>query len=381
MIGVCGDVFVTISLADSIFFGATASGARGKVILYLLLTMTPFAIVAPVIGPLLDRTRGGRRLLLAASCIGRAILCILMAGAIDDLLLYPLAFAMLVLSKGFSVAKSALVPAVVDHPEELVQANSRLSLIGIIGGAIAGPIAAGVLKLFGPVWVLRFGAVIFLIAVVAALAIPRAKVMAPPESAADRALLHTPSIVIAGSVMGLVRGVVGFVTFFAAFVLKKQGEPAWVYGVVLIGSGVGNAVGSLVAPLLRRKVREEWILAGSLVAPAIPLFFAARSYGRLSLVFAAGAVAASAALARLAFDSLLQRDGADAARGRAFARYETRFQIVWVIGGLLAVAFFGGGRSGIFLVALVLLFGGLSYVGAVRRQEARNTEAAGDPSG
>ena len=67
--------------------------------------------------------------------------------------------------------------------------------------------------------------------------------------------------------------------------------------------------------------------------------------------------------ARLAFDSLLQRDGADAARGRAFARFETRFQIVWVVGGLVAVLFSGGGRAGIFLVALVLLFGGLSYVG------------------
>jgi hypothetical protein len=154
-----------------------------------------------------------------------------------------------------------------------------------------------------------------------------------------------------------------------------------VYGVVLIGSAVGNAVGNVIAPLLRRRVREEWILAGSLIAPAIPLFFAARSYGRLSLVLSAGAIAGSAALARLAFDSLLQRDGADAARGRAFARYETRFQIVWVIGGLLAVLFFGGGRAGIFLVAVVLLFGGLFYVGAVRRQESRNTGSAPEVSG
>src|SRR5262245_44691289 len=246
MISVCGDVFVTISLADSIFFGATASGARGNVILYLLLTMAPFAIVAPVLGPLLDRTRGGRRLLIAASCGGRAILCLMMAGAIDELLLYPLAFGMLVLSKGHSVAKSALVPAVVDRPDELVQANSRLALIAIIGGAIAGPVAAGILKVSSAVWVLRCGSVIFLVGGVAALAIPRAKVVARPETREDRALLHVPSIVIAGSAMGLVRGVVGFVTFFAAFVLKKQHEPAWVYGLVLIGSAVGNAIGSLV---------------------------------------------------------------------------------------------------------------------------------------
>jgi hypothetical protein len=380
-VSVCGDVFVTISLAESIFFGATASAARGKVVLYLLLTMAPFAVVAPVLGPLLDRTRGGRRLLIAAASGGRAILCIMMAAAIDELLLYPLAFAMLVLSKGHSVAKSALVPAVVDRPDELVQANSRLALIAIIGGAIAGPIAAVILQVSSAAWVLRCGAVIFVVGIGAALMIPRAKTVGPPETEHDREMLHVPSIVTAGSAMGLMRGVVGFVTFFAAFVLKKQGEPAWVYGLVIIGSAIGNALGNVIAPLLRRKVREEWILAGSMVAPAIPLFFAARSYGRLSLVFAGGAIAAAAALARLAFDSLLQRDGADAARGRAFARYETRFQIVWVLGGLLAVLFFGGGRAGIFLVALVLLFGGLSYVGAVRRQQPRKSESQPEVSG
>jgi hypothetical protein len=376
-ISVCGDVFVTISLAQSIFFGATTSAARGKVVLYLLLTMAPFAVVAPVLGPLLDRTRGGRRLLIALFAAGRAALCILMAGAIDDLLLYPLAFAMLVLSKGHSVAKSALVPSVVDHPDELVLANSRLALIGVLGGAAAGPVAAGVLKTAGPEWVLRLAAVIFVFGAIGAWGIPRAAKVGPIETEQDRELLQARSIVVAGSAMALVRGVVGFTTFFAAFVLKKQGEPAWVYGLVLIGSAVGNGLGAIVAPLLRKRVREEWILAGSLVAPAIPLLFAARAYGRLSLVFAAGAVAASAALARLAFDSLLQRDGADAARGRAFARFETRFQIIWVLGGLLAVLFFGGGRAGIFLVALVLLFGGLWYVGAVRSLEPGRARPGG----
>jgi MFS family permease len=372
---VCGDVFVTVSLAQSIFFGASTSAARGKVVLYLLLTMAPFAVVAPVIGPLLDRTRGGRRILMAVFAAGRAVLCVLMAGAIDDLLLYPLAFAMLVLSKGHSVAKSALVPAVVDHPGELVTANSRLALIAVLGGAVAGPPAAGILKLAGPEWVLRVGAVVFLVGIVAALAIPRAAKVGPIETEAQRDALHARSIVVAGSAMGLVRGVVGFTTFFAAFALKKQHEPAWVFGLVLVGSAVGNGLGAIIAPLLRKRVREEWILAGSLVAPTLPLLFVARSYGRLSFVVAGGAVAGSAALARLAFDSLLQRDGADAARGRAFARYETRFQIIWVLGGLLAVLFFGGGRAGIFLVALVLLFGGLSYIGAVRSTDAAGTGA------
>ena len=92
---------------------------------------------------------------------------------------------------------------------------------------------------------------------------------------------------------------------------------------------------------------------------------------------AAIALAVGAAAARLAFDSLLQRDGADAARGRAFARFETWFQLSWVLGGVLAVVYWGGGRSGIFLVALVLLFAGLSYIGAVRRPAPARPRRAG----
>ena len=133
--------------------------------------------------------------------------------------------------------------------------------------------------------------------------------------------------------MGLVRGVVGFTTFFAAFVLKKQGEPAWVYGLVLIGSAVGNGLGTIIAPLLRRKVREEWILAGSLVVPAIPLIFAARSYGRrLARVRGRGGRGRRGIRAARVRQPVAARRP-EAARGRAFARFETRFQVVWVIGG------------------------------------------------
>ena len=53
-------MFVTVSLAGTLFFDVGVGAARPKVLLYLLLTMAPFALVAPVLGPFLDRTRGGR---------------------------------------------------------------------------------------------------------------------------------------------------------------------------------------------------------------------------------------------------------------------------------------------------------------------------------
>ena len=221
------------------------------------------------------------------------------------------------------------MPAVVDSHDELVLANSRLALIAVVGRRRRRHRwRRRFSKLTGAAWVLRLGMVIFGLGIFAALAIPKAKSVGAAgdgirAGAAARAE-HRDGRLRDGAgarrrrVHHLLRGV--------------RAEEAGRAGLgVRAGDrrerGSGTRSGTLAAPLLRKRVREEWILAGSLIAPAVPLLFAARSYGRVSLIFAAGAVAAGAALARLAFDSLLQRDGAEAARGRAFARFETRFQL------------------------------------------------------
>ena len=264
--------------------------------------------------------------------------------------------------------------------DELVLANSRLAIISVLAGTIAAPFATSILKVLSAPWVLRTGSLVFVLG--ALVCARRSRV--PKRSARrrrndDRDALHAPSIVLAGTAMALLRGAVGFFTFFAAFALKRSHEPAWMFGIVIIGSAIGAGIGIILAPFLRKKLREEWMLAGSLLVPAVPLLIAARQYTRDSLVFAAVAVAAGAACGRVAFDSLLQRDGAEAARGRAFARFETRFQLVWVAGGVIAVLFPGGGRGGIFLVALVMLFAGLSYIGGFRRTATRKTQAPAAP--
>jgi hypothetical protein len=115
-------------------------------------------------------------------------------------------------------------------------------------------------------------------------------------------------------------------------------------------------------------LKEETLLAGSLVVPAVVALFAARDGGRVGSVAIAFAVAVGASCGRIAFDSLLQRDGPEHLRGRAFARFETRFQLAWCAGALIPVALLGvlTRRSGFFLLALVLGFAGLSYVGGLR---------------
>ncbi len=386
-VSVCGDVFFTVALADSLFFSAATSEARTKVLLYLVLTMAPFAVVAPFLGPLLDRSRGGRRLIMVLINVLRGVVCFVLANHINDAGLYPLALSSLALSKAQGITKGALVPALVDDPDELVQANSRLALLSILGGIAAAPVAASILKVLGGDWVLRAGAFVFFGAAVLAIAIPRAKVITGGETPEQRVMLHLPSVVSAGNAMGFVRGVVGFMTFFTAFVLKFHHQGSAVFGLVFGASAVGNGIGTVIAAPLRRKLREEWMLVGAITIPAVLLVFAARLYSTASLAAAAAMVALSAASARLAFDSLLQRDAHDAVRGRAIARFETRFQLVWVCGGLLAVALSPhsefhpfDGKFGLFLMALVMLFAGFAYLGAVRRSDAHGPEPA-PPSG
>jgi MFS family permease len=120
VLSTAGDTLVTMALADSVFFSISPGAARDRVALYLLLTMAPFAVVAPVLGPMLDKKRSGRRLMVIAAAAGRAVVCLFMAGHLDGLLLFPEAFAVLVCSKAHLVTKSALVPGTVGHEGQLV---------------------------------------------------------------------------------------------------------------------------------------------------------------------------------------------------------------------------------------------------------------------
>src|SRR4051794_16120068 len=114
-----GDAVITVALAGSLFFSVPTGQARTRVALYLLVTMAPFALVAPVLGPLLDRFRHGRRWALAATMVARATLGLVIGHAVSghlsltqQLALYPAALGVLVCIKTYSVVRSAAVPRV-----------------------------------------------------------------------------------------------------------------------------------------------------------------------------------------------------------------------------------------------------------------------------
>ncbi len=117
-------------------------------LLYLLITVAPFAVIAPLIGPALDRlqTGGGSRW---PPRFAGAVLAIAMAFNFDSWVLYPCALGMLVLSKSFGVLKAAVTPRVLPPDITLVKTNSRLTVFGLMAGGVAGAVAAALSWAFG----------------------------------------------------------------------------------------------------------------------------------------------------------------------------------------------------------------------------------------
>ncbi len=182
--GGAADAFVAVSLAGTIFFSTSVDQARGRVVLFLLVTMAPFAVLAPFIGPALDRMQQGRRYLLAGTLLARGLLCWGMSAAITSpVTLLPAAFGILVLQKAYGVARASVTPRLLPAEISLVSANARSQLITLTASMLGGGLAAGIQVAAGAAWVLRAGTLIYLAAMFLALRLPD-QVDTPPVPAA-----------------------------------------------------------------------------------------------------------------------------------------------------------------------------------------------------
>jgi hypothetical protein len=184
-----GDAFVIIALAGTIFFDTSVDQARGKVVLFLVVTMAPFAVLAPFIGPALDRVQQGRRYLLAGTLLARGLLCWGMSAAVSNpVTLLPAAFGVLVLQKAYGVVRASVAPRLLPEQISLVTANARSQLFAVIGATLAAALAEGIQVTAGAAWVLRAGMVIYLAAMILAFRLPdQVDVMPAADPAAAQA--------------------------------------------------------------------------------------------------------------------------------------------------------------------------------------------------
>jgi MFS family permease len=346
-----GDIMVTVALAGTLFFNPSdADQARGRVALFLIITMVPFALLAPLIGPLLDKFRSGRRWALAASFLIRAVLAWTIAGGVDDadLFIYAGAFGCLMASKAYVLVKAAGVPRLLPPGIPLVRANSWTNMAGLVAAAVATAIAAPIQSVTGPEWTLRMATVLFGIGVVLSLRLPSRIDSDKDQSKASFAgttgstgRYVGPAVDMGVRANAAFRWLSGFLTLYLAFLLRKHSigdmDGNLQLGLVIGAAGVGSAAGTAIGSLLKTR-GPEIVIVTLLAADIVAIFAAAIWYG-LAVVLAAGFVVGFAqTLGKLALDSMIQRDVEEAVQSSAFARSETRLQLFWVSGGAIGIA-------------------------------------------
>lgn len=369
-----GDAAVAISLAGTLFFQVPTGEARDQVALFLGLTMLPFAIVAPLVGPFLDRFSHGRRWAIGATMALRAFLCWVLAGAVltDSIVLYPAALGVLVASKAYGVTRAAAVPRLLPGRLSLVKANSRISLAAVAGGAVSAPLAI-LASTAGPQWALRYAFLVFVGGTILAVLLP-ARVdsslgeeqlaltsMGGGGGATKRRRSYVPSTVVFAlrSNAGL-RLLSGFLTMFMAFLLREVPFPGWedrpelLLGLVIGAAGLGSTVGIALGSILK-SVKAEVTVVAMLLVDATVAVVAAVFYTLPTAVLLGLTAGLAQSLGKLSLDALIQRDVPERTRTSAFARSETLLQLSWVVGGFIGIAMPLVPRLGLGVAAAILV--------------------------
>lgn len=372
-----GDILVTIALAGTLFFSVPTAEARGNVALYLLLSVAPFAVIGPVLGALLDRYPAAYRVALVGSTAARAVVAVLMAWQQDSLLLFPLAFGLLVLSRAHGISRNALLPIALDEPVALVAANARLARVGILAGAAIAPAAVAAVELQGASAGLVLATVAYVAATVAGRRLPAPPPVAAPSDAPRAVLrrlrrLSLPRPVrLAQLATAVVRLLNGFLVLHLAFALRQADAGMLDFGALLGAAGVGYALATLAAPLLADRLREEPTVVAALAVAAAAAFIAGQWFGLPAAAALAAAAGYAWGTAKFAFDGLLQASVADHRRGVAFTRSETLFQLAWVLGAVVPTALPVPVDVGLVIAGLSALGAQVVYVAHLLAMHAR----------
>ncbi|MGA5463300.1 MFS transporter [Mycobacterium sp. NPDC050041] len=386
------DAAMAIALANTLFFAAASGESKSKVALYLLITIAPFAVIAPLIGPALDRLQHGRRVALAGSFLIRTALVIVLianydgaTGSFPSWVLYPCALGMMVLSKSFSVLRSAVTPRVLPPSIDLVRVNARLTMFGLLGGTMAGGAVAaaaeyllGLVHLPGALYVLVAATVA---GAVLAMRIPKwvevteGEVPATlsyhggsddlrrrPAGGKARTARQPLGRNIITSLWGncTIKVMVGFLFLYPAFVAKSHQASGWeqlrILGLIGAAAAIGNFAGNMTSARLKLGRPAQLVVRAAIAVTAMAL--AAAVTGNLLVAAAATLVTSGAsAIAKASLDASLQDDLPEESRASAFGRSESLLQLAWVAGGATGVLIYTELWIGFTTISAVLILG------------------------
>lgn len=392
-----GDTLVTMGLATTVFFQAPVGEARSRVALYLFITMVPFAILAPIVGPVLDRFRHGRRYALAITMVGRAFLAWAISDYLHNFGLFPAAFGVLALSRAYGVARSAAVPRLLPAGLGLSEAGARASIYGTLAGAVIAPIGVIAIKI-GPQWPLRVAAVIFVAGAVVALRLPPRADSDPPEvpprifqwpGRRPTRVLSGPLILGVLSNAVVLRAAYGFLVLFLAFSIRSHDltrslfgqtlPDAWALGIAIGALGAGSFVASALGSRMRIR-RPLLVQATGFVVVAATGILACIWYSLGTVILASLAIAIVGGLAKLAVDASIQERVAEDIRASAFAHSETLLMLAFVVGGAVGLIPFNGRLGIIFCTVGMVVAAIFAWLRAITLRGERLTGSASSGS-
>ncbi|WP_062299405.1 MFS transporter [Demequina maris] len=363
-----GDGMFQVGIATAFFFDPTQAATPAEIAIGFAVLLTPFTLVGPFVGPLIDRWPR-QRILLVGNLVRVGLAGVILGVlALDGPLwsLYALALLTLSVNRFLLAAMSAGLANVVP-PHELLAANAIMPTLGTIAAA-AGAAIGGVVTFVAPTAsdaslafaALVSAAVAFAASSWAATLLGRDELGPenPLESLRLGAQVRALGTELASGVAYLWRRVTPFqalsvmaaqrllygIMFVASILMSRHllGDPdhpeesLGSFSLVLGFAAVGFGLAAVVTPWLGPKVgRHRWIV-GCLVLGAGGQLLLAASSARWALLSAAVIISLAVQGGKIAVDTIVQRDTADEYRGRAFTLYDMAYNVAFVSSAAVA---------------------------------------------
>jgi hypothetical protein len=227
---------------------------------------------------------------------------------------------------------------------------------------VAVPFGLLLLHFFSVRAELLLAAIIYYLGVFPALRLPRRKGRrAVTERLEAQNFARSVSIRQATFAAAGMRLLVGFLVLHLAFAMRREDLGSVGLGILVGAAAAGSLVGSLLAPVVKRKLREEGIIALALVVAGVVAVVIGRNFTVVSAGVLVAVFGVASGSAKVAFDSIIQRETPPGARGWVFARLESALQLAWVVGALIPLGppiSSGGGvvATGIVANLLALIY-------------------------
>lgn len=351
------------ALASFILFSPERQASAMAAALGFAVVLTPYSIVGPLVGTILDRVARQRAILISnfLRAVDLIFIAILIFSGSTGLLLTVLILFAFGVNRLLLAGLSAGLPLVIERPN-LIKANALAVTGGSLSVVIGGGIGIAIRRMFDSMDNANHSdGILLLIAVFGYLTAtllsarigsdelgPLPHEVKSPNGFAELAAAfnflrnHHDAArgIIATSIQrgGLTAlTIVGLLLERNTFNIPADTE-AGLAGVsrAITFAGVGLVVGAIIAPIgVQRVGRHNWIRFMALFSAVTPIFVGVIGT-QVSLYIAAFFVAASGQSMKVTNDALVQSKITDDYRGRTFALYDMSVNVAIVSGALLA---------------------------------------------